>query len=609
MQLLQSRRSVKKSARRRRLAVWCIVGLVLAAGWMFRDPALQRYRSWKQQRALAQARDFIEKRDAPNAQLALDVALKAVPGNVETIRVAADMLEQVGAPQAMRLRRAVAQLAPDSAEDAAKLVLSCLRFRDFNAARDALADASPEISVQVPMLKAALAYALTTSDAPVADLLFRELKKNHPDDAELRHAHAMLHLRHPQEARRAAALAELAELAKTRPDRALQVERELAGQALQARDYRAARKHIDAILANPGATFGDRLQKANLDLLVDKVPFATVFAEFAPQAAGSPADVVQFARWLLVQGRAEEADRWLASLPEALRGEQSVRAAEAEAVGQLKDWDRLAPLLEAGAWGPVPAEAVKLAMSARLVAAQGDNALRFDLWNAAMRAAGPGLPAIGVLQRLAALWEWEREGESTLWTLARTYPDQTWAHQALFNAYKRRKDTAGMREVLVALRQSNAVVSRYQHDWALLTLLIDPSLTWNPAKETMQRLYEDDRSNPTYATGYAFALAQADRWEEALAVVETMAPEQREYPPRLPYLAFVHGMARNPDEVQRLQKLSAKSGAEYLPEERHLFTRARDAAMRPAAKSAPRRDDETRTGKTPAGAISPDDAS
>ena len=587
MQLLHSR----PQGETRRLLYIKIVVVVLVvvavAAFFLHDSARMRYRVWKQHRALTQAKHFLDNHDAANAQLAIDVALTAVPGSPEAIRVAADMLEQVGAPQAMRLRRAVVQAVPDSAEDAAKLVLCCLKFRDFNAAKDALANTPHELSIQLPMVSAALAYALSTSDVPVADALFKEMKKRLPDDDNLKFAHALLQMQHPDQDHRAEARRVLELLSKGHPERALQANREFIGQALQRRDYVEAKSLLALVLADPNATLNDHLQKANLDILIDHVPFDTVFAGLAPLASKKADDGVQFAQWLLVQNKAGEADHWMAGLSKELRGSAPVRAIQADVIVQLKDWDRLAAVLEAGDWGPLPSASVRLAMVARLVSDQGNLVLRHDIWDSAVLAAGPHLGALSALQRLAKVWGWDKESETSLWGIAKAYPDQTWAHQALFNAYRIQKNTAGMREVLGALRQSNMVVPRYQHDWALLSLLLDPQLQWNLPKETMKALYEQNRVNATYATGYAFALAQADRKPEAQAIIDAMRVTDREYPPRAPYLAYVYGVLRNHEGLARMQSLM--EGTDFLPEEKLLLSRARDAVDRPADPLPPER--------------------
>lgn len=194
------------------------------------------------------------------------------------------------------------------------------------------------------------------------------------------------------------------------------------------------------------------------------------------------------------------------------------------------------------------------------------------------------LAALRVLQRLAAIWRWEDEGERTLWAIARAFPAQTWAHQSLFNHFKARKDIKGMREIMGVLRQSEGTVNRYQYDWALLSLLAEPTSNWNPAKDTLRILYESDPSNATYATGYAFALAQVGKSAEALAIVGKMTAAERAYPPRQPFLAFVYGVAKKAPELEQAAALSA--GAEFLPEENYLFTRAREELNRKSPAGA-----------------------
>jgi len=582
MQLLESRHLKRRRPRWVKLIAFVSIIVVGAAGWKAWKAAQPRYLQWKQQRALAQAKEFMEKRDAPNAQLALDVALRTIPGNPDAIRVAADMLEQSGSPHAMRLRRAVVQLLPRSAEDSARLVFCCLRFRDFNAAKDALSSTPPDVSNELPMLQAALAFAIATDSRPVADVLFEKLRATSPDSDALLHGHALLRLRHPKDEERLAARRQLEELATRNPSFALRIHREFAAEALQRRDYVELKKRQEIILADAGANFTDHLQKANVDLLVDKAPFEPLFAKLAPLATSNEADAVQFTQWLLVQSRAKEADEWLSSLPAALRSQPGILAVEAEIVAQLGDWDRLSDLLEAGAWGPIPRDSLRLAQAAHTVDNPSRPSLRKETWDMTLDSAVGNLGALRVLQRLAAVWRWEDESERTLWAIARAFPAQTWAHQSLFNVYRSRKDIKGMREVMGVLRQSEGTVSRYQHDWALLTLLAEPTSNWNPAKDTMRALYEAEPTDATYATGYAFALAQAGKGPEALAVVEKMTEPERQYPPRQPFLAFVYGVAKKSPELEQAAKLA--EGVDLLPEESYLFTRARDELNRKPPK-------------------------
>lgn len=580
MLLLQSKKGAKGRKLRRRL-LWAILAVLVVGAWLAFEPARERYRHWKGERALKQAKAFIEKHDAPNAQLALEVAMTAAPGNAETIRVAADMLEQVGAPQAMRLRRAVVQLQPKSTADAAKLVLCCLKFGDYNAARDALSAIPEDRAGESAALHAALAYALATGNRPVADALFQELEKQVPKNEDLKTAHTILYLRHPNPEKRAQAQAELERISAANPAAALQIRREFVSAALERRDYPEAKKWLSLIVADPGALFTDRLQKANIDLIIDRVPFEKVFAELAPRAGGNEADATQFGQWLLLQRRAPQVDTWLKGLSEAIRQAPALQGVRADVAAQLSDWDLLGQLLSAGAWGNISNETVRLALAARTVDTPARPALRHDTWDLALGSAGGSLSSLRVLQRLASIWGWEDERERTLWMVARTFPAQTWAHQQLFDLYRSRKDTANMRAVTAALRDAEGSVPRYQHDWALLTLLLEPSNNWTPAKDVMRGLHEGDPHNPNYATGYAFALAQVGKGPEALAVVEKMTAQDREYLPRQPYLAFVYGVAKKTADYERVTALGKKG--DYLPEESYLFTKGKEELTRKPA--------------------------
>jgi hypothetical protein len=544
----------------------------LAIGaWLGIDPIKEQYHLWKQQRALQQAKGFIEKHDAADAQLALDVAFAAAPGRIDAWRVAADMLEQVGAQQSVRLRQHIVGMMSATFDDKIALINGAIKFRDFNSAHDALSMLTPEEAAKPPALAAALSFALWTENNPMADLLFDRLKAAYPDNDDFKVAQAILRLKNPKPEQAAAAQAIL-ESFSANPKYALRVRRELMTSAITHRDISSARKWSALVAADPKSDFSDRLHEANFDLLVDKRPADAVFGDLESRAAANPTDAAELVHWLLAQGKGAAADHWLAGLPATLQANASIRAAQAEAVAQLKEWDRLDPLLEGGAWGPVSKDSIRLAMAARLVDSRGSPDLRHRIWDEALQTTKESLSGMIVLEQLAVIWRWNAESERTLWTIARAYPDQTWVQQTLLNAYRARGDAANMREVMAILRDSNSAVLRYRNDWAVLTLLTEPSSDWNDPKQVLEDLYKTDKTNPFYATGYAFALAQAGRAPEALAVVSRLSRLDRDYSPRAPYLAYVYALNKKKGEVDRLEELSR--GTSFLKEEETLFIEA-----------------------------------
>lgn len=89
----------------------------------------------------------------------------------------------------------------------------------------------------------------------------------------------------------------------------------------------------------------------------------------------------------------------------------------------------------------------------------------------------------------------------------------------------------------------------------------------------MHTLYESDPNNPNYITGYAFALAVAQRTEGSLAVVGHLGPLDRGLPERAPYLAYVYAQALKPKEVQTYVALRDKI-PDPLPEELALLDKS-----------------------------------
>jgi predicted Zn-dependent protease len=589
MLILQSRSGRRRHVWLRRLP-WILVPVLAIAAWLAYQPlhdALSlRYRLWKQRHALAQAHEFLDKHDAPDAEIALRVAIVSVPGNVEILREVADLLEQVSSPEAIRIRRTIAQLEPNSPEDQAAFVLCCLKFNDLNSARDALSQIPPKVADTPVALNAALAFAISTGNRAVADVIYQELEKSAPQSEALRYARAQLRLKLPPGPAKEAARKELADLAQADPRVAAQVHREFAADAIQNRDYAAAERWLALVLADPSVTMADRLQQANLDLLVDKKPFASIFPPLAAIAAKNHDDIVVLARWLVVQNRASEAEQWLSGLPPAVRELPDVKYAEADCVAQLKDWDRLLPMVEAGVWGPVKPKALKLAEAAKTIDSTDRPALRRDTWDLVLDASSGDFATLRAVERLAALWNWDDETMRSLWALVHSFPDQTWAAQILYDQYRRQKNVGGMRDVMETLHAADGAVPRYTNDWALFTMLTDPTRDWNPAKEATHRLYLGGPANPVYRTNYAFALAQTDKGPEALAIVAGLSPADRDDPARQPYLAFIYGVANRPQDLSRAVRIS--QGQTYLTEEQQLFSLAqqeleRHARPKPAA--------------------------
>lgn len=581
MQLLNVRKSSRRNKNVRPIIILVVIVLVVVGVFSVK-PALKKYRAWKQDRALAQAEQFLEQNDLPKAKLALDVAFAAVPGNPDALRIAARLLEQAGSPEVLPLRRRLVRLDPNSVEDRAALITAAIRWKDLNAARDAMREMSPEQANQPIALKAALAYAMATGNRPIADALYDRLREEEPDNENLKVMHAVLRLQNPNEGVVAKARRELDELAKN-PRNTLFIQRELLFNAIASSDFKESLKISETIIQNPQATLTDRLHRANLAINHEERPFAEVFAELTAYADENETQAVELIRWALALGQPVVVENWIASLSDELRSSPELKSLEADAVAMLQDWDRMGGLLEAGVWGDIKQDTVRLALSTRIEATRDNAPLQNQLWDEALSSAGNSLAELRILHRLASLWQEEDFSEKTLWVITRGFRGQTWAHETLFTVYRRNQDTANLRALMNVLRERDSTLPRYKYDWALLSLLTQKSSGWSPAKTAMNELYVLDSKNPSYVTGYALALAQSEKVDQALELIDAMAPEDRNAAARAPYLAYIYGVGRRGEDYKRVALLEPQL-QQLLPEEKFLFELGEQMLNRPLPK-------------------------
>ena len=186
------------------IVVVAVVGLALGPrAWRW---AQREYLTAKQQRSLAHAKDFFAARDPVAAVAAIEVALSAQPGNAAAWRLAADLVEEAGAREAVQLRRRVVELEPDNPANRLALALTALRFQELTTAFETFATLPDETKALPEAERLALALSLTGQAAPLADAFFADLEKKTPTDARLAFSHAVLLLRHPQVEKAAQAL-------------------------------------------------------------------------------------------------------------------------------------------------------------------------------------------------------------------------------------------------------------------------------------------------------------------------------------------------------------------------------------------------------------------
>jgi predicted Zn-dependent protease len=110
-----------------------------------------------------------------------------------------------------------------------------------------------------------------------------------------------------------------------------------------------------------------------------------------------------------------------------------------------------------------------------------------------------------------------------------------------------------------------------QNNFAQISLLLN--LNTDRGRKTAREVYDKDPKNPGYVSTYAFALYTAGDTKKALAILQTLSPEQL----RTPEIAAYYGviLAAAGDQTRAAEYLDLGDKAKLLPQEKALVEKAR----------------------------------
>ena len=391
------------------------------------------WRRWQSRAALAEAGVFAGEKDYRSTILALRRAGELEPTDLATWRAVERNLAEIDSPEVLVADERLARLAPRDAGLRLAFVQDAIRFGRFGAAEEEMAglDAAARRDVAFHRLAAALATALGRSaelETHLAAIVAAE-----PRNANARFTYAALRLW------------------SIEPDKAMAARAEMdALLADPATRIRAAIELMSATARRREAAAFQLLMARLLDVFApgtppdfsrpDPLAWEALLRGMRTAAAGTPADAALLARWLYDLGRGREAIAWLATLPAGSRDSAIVLDVAAELNAEAGDLGALDALLRRGAWGPVPGDAVALALAAHSQRLRFDAGRGRSTWGDAVAASGASVEGLRALARLAEIWR-ETDGvEQALQAVLDRAPQSAWAYQALRNVYVAGRD-------------------------------------------------------------------------------------------------------------------------------------------------------------------------
>jgi predicted Zn-dependent protease len=550
---------------KKRLILAALLLLVGSVGLWLGRPV---YRQWKQDRLLARAQEAMARGDLREAGLAARQVLKIHAGNVEACRLMARITESLRLPAALEWWQRVVDLAPSALSNRLELARCSLLEGDPPRAARALQAVPPDQQTNAAWHQMAALVAVSLNRPAEAEEHLAEAQRLDPTNrlTEVNRAILRLQARDPkvaEEARRA--LEQFAADAAVRPH-AL---RHLAMAALREGDFRGALRYTRQLVAEADARFADRLLHLQALRRGEPSAFEPALAELQRACANDIARIRMLAAWLLEQGLASEAERWLETLPADAQRSPAVLLTRAECLAAQTNWSGAQTLLQGEKWGEE--DFLRQALLARACRELHQEFAAQSEWRGAVRAAAGRARALGALAQLAGRWGWEREHEEALWLVVERHPGERWALQALSEFYLARGDTRGLQRVYSKALEYNPSDYAARNNLASVMLLLNvqPQRAHELAREAWSRA----TTNAAFAATYAWSLHVQGRTAEGLRVFEGLPRDRLEIPGVALYYGLMLAAMRETNQARKFLAI-AETGP-LLPEEKSLLAEAR----------------------------------
>jgi Flp pilus assembly protein TadD len=546
------------------LLVAALLSLLLLAGGY---EGYRKYVSLRQVRLITQARLYLAQSDTVRARLCLQGAIDHNPKDLEACRLMAQLTESSRSPSALWWRSRVVELNPRSLNDRIDLAKTALMLHDFASAASALDGVLPEDKNTPAYQNMAGAAAAADNQLALAETHFLEAARLEPANLNVQLSLAVVRLHGTNTAALAKARTTLRLLAfnSTNSDFRCQALRELVVDAMRCQQTKAALALSAELLRQTNSVFHDRFLRLDVLREARDPGFKPALAACQREAAQDQGKLYELGTWEMTKISPADTLAWLQSLPADIQTNQPVALLFAECDTMVADWPGLQTFLEHQNWADL--EFVRHAFQARSLRGQNLTASSKAQWEKALELANGQKANLGMLLRLAAQWNWQNETEDILWNIVNKYPSERWASETLAQALFVDGRTRSLMQLYNQETKRAPSDLSAKNNLALTALLLDAQ-ELRP-QELARELYQQEPTNSTYASTYAFALYLRKDNTEALKVLEQLKPRDLEKPSVSGCYGLVLHATGNEKKARKYLDLS--SGARLLPEERRLI--------------------------------------
>ena len=302
-----------------------------------------------------------------------------------------------------------------------------------------------------------------------------------------------------------------------------------------------------------------------------------------PFAARNESDFASLIDWMNQNGLAGDVVKWIDKLGTTQLNSPPASIAVADAYATVKNWPRLKRWTRTGNWGD--AEYLRLAYDAIAERhLRSGNAPEFEtLWQSAAELSAGSPERELALARLATKWQLASQAEE-LWMRVEKNP--TMRREALDNLrqqYRAKDETTKLYAVLQRLHESSPNEEPITADLGRLGLNLGENT--GSSHQLAKEAYDRAPADIDCAVTYAFSLHRLGRNAEALAIIQSLAPDQLRDPHAAVYVAVVLVMGNELDAAK--DYIAAAENGKLYPEEKKLLEEAKTKLIAAAATSSP----------------------
>lgn len=543
----------------------CIVFLLLGY------TSYRGYQIWKQRHEMTLAKEYFVKGDRRSAMLFLQQVLHTNPRNVEATREMANLSELSRSPSALIWRQRVVELDPTSPKDRMALVQTSILFHDYSIATNTLAGMSDADKHSAAYQDIAGTVALMGGELDDAEAHFSEAIRLDPSNqtSELNLSVVRLHRTNSLDMAEARIALQRVVLNSTNANVVSQARRELINDAMRFNDTSTALAISQDLAKAINAAFEDKLLRLDVLQKAKSPEFKSALSADRHEAATNSAELYDLTDWQLSRLSPTEAYSWLKSLPMQTQTNQPAAILIAQCQVELGAWHDMETALESQNWAEL--EFMRHALLARALREQGLGEASTAEWNVAVKSTNNQKVGLTALFRLAASWNWNREGEQILWIVVKQYPEEKWAAPILAQALSAWHRTRSLMELFSIMHQRDLNDPGVKNNLAMMTLLLNVP-DGNPSGMAKE-VYDLSPTNADYASTYAFSLYLQGKNADGLKAMQQLNPKDLEKPSIAGYYGLLLKANGNKIEAKKYLNLAFKGN--LLPEEQKLFDEAK----------------------------------